>query len=279
MESFLKIDLDDAEILTDSAFEQAEKLSCNISVCVVDCGGQLLCCKRGINAAIGTIDAAILKAKSAIAFGNSTISFELKVGSGRVAYLGLPGMVTMGGGMPIKISASAMHAGAIGVSGASSTVDHEIAQYAIAALLQKVRLPAAQFNHDRHEFDISSVHHVAIICSNYEQSKNFYSKTLGFKIKSEEYRNSRNSWKLNLLVHGNVEIELFSFPEVPNRLTRPEAAGLRHLAFATKDVGRVHEYLTKNGIECEALRIDQLTGKQFFFFSDPDQLPLEVYER
>lgn len=123
------------------------------------------------------------------------------------------------------------------------------------------------------------IHHIAIICSNYEISKDFYVKKLGFEVLGEVYREERKSYKLDLAVNGVYQIELFSFPEPSARPSRPEAAGLRHLAFEVDDVAEVTKILNDKGIETEAIRIDEFTNKQFTFFTDPDGLPLEIYER
>ena len=125
----------------------------------------------------------------------------------------------------------------------------------------------------------SEIHHVAIICSNYERSKSFYTETLGFTVIEETYRAERGSYKLDLRVGRNAQIELFSFPTPPTRVSRPEACGLRHLAFQVDDVESVRNKLKEKGIEVEEIRVDEITSKRFFFFSDPDDLPLEVYER
>lgn len=124
---------------------------------------------------------------------------------------------------------------------------------------------------------ISGVHHVAIICSNYEISKKFYVDILGFEIIHETFRSERNSYKLDLKV-GNTQIELFSFPNPPQRFSKPEACGLRHLAFAVENIEECVSYLESHHIEVENIRIDEITGKKFTFFQDPDNLPLEIYE-
>lgn len=123
------------------------------------------------------------------------------------------------------------------------------------------------------------VHHIAIICSNYEVSKNFYVEKLGFMVLGEVYREERKSWKLDLAVNDVYQIELFSFPEPGARPSRPEAAGLRHLAFEVDDVENVMNELNLKGIETEPIRIDEFTGKKFTFFTDPDGLPLELYQK
>ncbi|MFT5834210.1 MAG: glyoxylase I family protein [Cognaticolwellia sp.] len=123
------------------------------------------------------------------------------------------------------------------------------------------------------------VHHIAIICSNYEQSKSFYTNILGLEIIREVYRKERDSYKLDLALNGVYIIELFSFPNSPKRVSRPEANGLRHLAFEVTDIKDVIEKLNKKGIPCEPIRTDEYTGKQFTFFSDPDDLPIELYEK
>lgn len=122
-------------------------------------------------------------------------------------------------------------------------------------------------------------HHVAIICSDYEKSKHFYVDLLGFEIIQETFRESRNSYKLDLRVGENDAIELFSFPDPPARPSRPESCGLRHLAFAVSDLDATVADLKLHGIEVEPIRLDELTGKRFTFFQDPDQLPLEIYEQ
>ncbi len=125
---------------------------------------------------------------------------------------------------------------------------------------------------------ILGFHHIAIIASDYLRSKQFYSELLGAKILAETYRAEWQSYKLDLAFADGSQIELFSFPNPPPRPTTPEACGLRHLAFKVADVQSAVEYLTQQGITCEPIRIDSLTGKQFTFFKDPDGLPLEFYQ-
>ena len=122
------------------------------------------------------------------------------------------------------------------------------------------------------------VHHIAIICSDYDRSKHFYVNVLGFPIIREVYRAARQSYKLDLQVGNHTQLELFSFPQPPQRLQFPEACGLRHLAFAVPDLDEAIADLTAKGIEIEPVRIDELTDKRFTFFKDPDNLPLELYE-
>lgn len=121
------------------------------------------------------------------------------------------------------------------------------------------------------------LHHVALIASNYVRSKTFYTQVLGCTVIAEEYRAGRDSWKLDLTVPGGGQLELFSFPAPPPRTSRPEACGLRHLAISVQSVDAARDYLLAQGVDCEAIRLDEATGKRFFFFSDPDGLPLEVY--
>lgn len=123
------------------------------------------------------------------------------------------------------------------------------------------------------------IHHVAVICSDYQKSKEFYVEKLGFEIENEVFREERNSYKLDLKVAGVYQIELFSFPNPPERVNSPEARGLRHLAFEVDDVEKTAAELNEKGIETEPVRIDEITGKKFAFFKDPDNLPLEVYEK
>jgi glyoxylase I family protein len=125
---------------------------------------------------------------------------------------------------------------------------------------------------------LKNIHHIAIICSNYEVSKKFYTEILGLKIIAEHYRAERQSYKLDLKLCDQYVIELFSFPNPPARLSRPEAAGLRHLAFAVSDLEKSIQHLNKNGISTEPIRVDEFTHKRFTFFTDPDGLPLELYE-
>ena len=124
----------------------------------------------------------------------------------------------------------------------------------------------------------SSVHHIAVICSDYERSKHFYTETLGFAIRNETFRAERRSYKLDLDVGCGVAMELFSFPNPPGRLTRPEACGLRHLAFGTAAFDDVLRELGRRGVPLEPVRVDEQTGKRFTFCADPDGLPIEVYE-
>ncbi len=124
----------------------------------------------------------------------------------------------------------------------------------------------------------SDIHHIAIIGSDYQRSKHFYAGVLGFEIINETYREERNSYKLDLKVNDHTQLELFSFPDPPSRLSNPESCGLRHLAFAVDDIQKVRDYLLGQNIEIEETRIDLTTGKEFFFFKDPDNLPLEIYK-
>jgi glyoxylase I family protein len=125
---------------------------------------------------------------------------------------------------------------------------------------------------------LKSIHHVAIICSDYQKSKHFYTVILGLEIIAENYRQNRASYKLDLKLPCGGQIELFSFPSPPIRPNFPEALGLRHLAFSVESVTEVSEYLRSQNIAVEAIRVDEYTGKKFVFFNDPDGLPLELYE-
>ncbi|MET3130200.1 glyoxylase I family protein [Oxalobacteraceae bacterium GrIS 1.11] len=125
---------------------------------------------------------------------------------------------------------------------------------------------------------LSSIHHAAIICSDYAVSKRFYTELLGLRIVAEHYRAARNSYKLDLALADGAQIELFSFPEAPARPSYPEACGLRHLAFAVRDVALCKAQLEAKGIAVEAVRTDEYTGRRFVFFADPDGLPLELYD-
>ena len=125
---------------------------------------------------------------------------------------------------------------------------------------------------------LKGIHHIAIICSDYEQSKKFYTEVLGFTIAAEHYRAERKSYKLDLNLADQYMIELFSFPDPPKRTSRPEGCGLRHLAFEVSDIEIAVKELQAKGVHTEAIRVDEFTGKRFTFFSDPDDLPLELYE-
>ena len=126
---------------------------------------------------------------------------------------------------------------------------------------------------------IQAVHHIAIIAGDYQRSKKFYTELLGLEPIREVYRKERNSWKLDLALNGKYIIELFSFPDSPARPSRPEAMGLRHLAFAVTNLEQAISSLQRKGVEVEPIRTDEYTGKRFSFFQDPDGLPLELYEQ
>ena len=123
------------------------------------------------------------------------------------------------------------------------------------------------------------IHHIAIICSNYPRSKHFYVDLLGLEIVREVYREDRKSFKLDLQVGDQYQIELFSFPDPPARVSYPEACGLRHIAFEVDSVRDMAQRLSARGVEVEPIRIDEATDKSFTFFRDPDGLPIEIYER
>lgn len=124
---------------------------------------------------------------------------------------------------------------------------------------------------------IAGIHHVAIIASDYARSKHFYTEILGLAVIAEAYREERDSWKLDLRVGSGVQIELFSFPSPPPRVSRPEACGLRHLAFRVGDLDAAVKHLNDHNVPVEPIRVDEYTGKRFTFFADPDDLPLELY--
>jgi glyoxylase I family protein len=125
---------------------------------------------------------------------------------------------------------------------------------------------------------LSGLHHLALITADYAASKRFYTEVLGLEIIAETYRAARDSYKLDLALNGQYLLELFSFPSPPPRPSYPEAAGLRHLAFAVPDLPAALQRLAAHGVRYEPVRVDELTGRRFTFFTDPDGLPLEFYE-
>ncbi|WP_413698951.1 VOC family protein [Psychromonas sp. KJ10-10] len=125
---------------------------------------------------------------------------------------------------------------------------------------------------------LKGIHHVAIICSDYEKSKHFYTNILNLEIIAENYRQQRDSYKLDLRLPDGSQIELFSFVDRPPRPSYPEALGLRHLAFSVDCVASMSDYLISQNIEVEEIRVDEYTNRKFTFFNDPDGLPLEIYE-
>jgi len=126
--------------------------------------------------------------------------------------------------------------------------------------------------------EIEKIHHIAIICSNYELSKHFYTEILPFTIQAEHYRAERQSYKLDLCLNEEYVLELFSFPSPPKRMSQPEACGGRHLALAVRDLEKSIAYLQSQKVACEAIRQDEYTGKRFTFLEDPDGFPIELYE-
>ncbi|TYW46300.1 VOC family protein [Vibrio cholerae] len=125
---------------------------------------------------------------------------------------------------------------------------------------------------------LKRIHHAAIICSDYPRSKAFYTEILGLRVVAENYRAARDSYKLDLALPDGSQIELFSFPNAPERPSFPEAQGLRHLAFVVDDVAEIKAQLEQKGVCVEPIRIDEYTGKAYTFFTDPDGLPLELYQ-
>jgi glyoxylase I family protein len=126
--------------------------------------------------------------------------------------------------------------------------------------------------------DLRAIHHIAIICADYETTKDFYTNVLGLSIVREHYREARQSWKLDLQLGDKYVIEIFSFVNPPKRISQPEACGLRHLAFEVRDIEKAIAELNIKNVSTEPVRVDEFTGKRFTFFSDPDGLPLELYE-
>ena len=133
-------------------------------------------------------------------------------------------------------------------------------------------------NGARHKMNLSKIHHIAIIVSDYEAAKDFYVNKLGFSVIRENYRPERKDWKLDLRVNEYTELEIFAEENPPKRVNRPEACGLRHLAFCVDSVEQTVRELRELGIECELIRVDDYTGKKMTFFHDPDGLPLELHE-
>ncbi len=126
---------------------------------------------------------------------------------------------------------------------------------------------------------IEGLHHVAIIASDYARSKRFYTEVLGLRVVAEHFRAERDSWKLDLALPDGTQVELFSFPSPPARVSRPEACGLRHLALRVADLEAAIAHLQTHGVTTEPVRVDEYTGRRFTFFADPDDLPLELYEQ
>lgn len=125
---------------------------------------------------------------------------------------------------------------------------------------------------------LHGIHHVALIASDYARSRDFYTRILGLEVVAEHYRAERRSWKLDLRLPDGGQLELFSFPAPPPRPSRPEACGLRHLAFRVAALDAAVAHLQAEGVACEPVRVDEYTGRRFTFFADPDDLPLELYE-
>ena len=125
---------------------------------------------------------------------------------------------------------------------------------------------------------LAGIHHVAVIASDYARSRDFYVRVLGLEVIAENFRAGRDSWKLDLRLPDGSQLELFSFPNPPPRPSRPEARGLRHLAFRVDALEAVIAHLQHEGVACEPIRVDEFTGRRFTFFADPDDLPLELYE-
>lgn len=129
----------------------------------------------------------------------------------------------------------------------------------------------------RKNMNLSMIHHIAIIGSDYHRSKDFYVNKLGFSVIRETHREERNDWKIDLAINETTELELFIMPNPPKRVSFPEACGLRHLAFYVESVEETVEKLAQRGIVCEPIRVDELTQKKMTFFFDPDGLPLEIH--
>lgn len=126
---------------------------------------------------------------------------------------------------------------------------------------------------------LNKIHHIAIICSDYQRSLDFYTRVIGCTVIAEHWREEQQSYLTKLALNNDYVIELFSYPDPPLRVTEPEAAGLRHLAFEVDDLPAQVEELNRMGVAHEEIRIDKTTGKRFVFFNDPDELPLEMYEK
>jgi glyoxylase I family protein len=160
---------------------------------------------------------------------------------------------------------------------AIARVDEMLGESFSRRLSEAIRATGSSGHASEHTM-LNRIHHAAIICSDYPTSKRFYTEVLGLKVIAEHFREARNSWKLDLGLPDGSQVELFSFPGAPPRPSYPEAQGLRHLAFVVDDVAASKAQLEAQGVAVEPVRVDEYTGRRFTFFSDPDGLPLELYE-
>jgi glyoxylase I family protein len=126
---------------------------------------------------------------------------------------------------------------------------------------------------------MNKIHHIAIICSKYDISKRFYIDVLSLEVIREVYREERKSYKLDLALNSEYIIELFSFPNPPKRPSRPESCGLRHLAFEVDNLDDIIAHCKSYNVIVEPIRVDEFTQKRFTFIADPDDLPIEFYEK
>ena len=126
--------------------------------------------------------------------------------------------------------------------------------------------------------NLNTIHHIAIICSDKDEALHFYHEILGFPIIRENYREGRKDWKIDLSINDTTELELFIIKDRPDRVSNPEAYGLRHLAFKVESVADTMSELENKGIPCEPIRRDAYTDKPMTFFRDPNGLPIEIHE-
>ncbi|MFH0385476.1 VOC family protein [Streptococcus sp. A18] len=124
-----------------------------------------------------------------------------------------------------------------------------------------------------------TVHHIAIIGSNYDKTREFYVDKLGFEQLDEHIRPEKNDILFNVK-KGNLVLEIFIKSDAPLRpkMPQPEHTGLRHLAFKVADVEACLAEFDRLDIPHEALRYDDFDGKKMAFFFDPNGLPLEIHE-
>jgi len=128
---------------------------------------------------------------------------------------------------------------------------------------------------------IKQIHHVAIVVEDIDSSLAFWHAALGLELNELRDVPVEKS-KIAFLPVAGGEIELVQPTSADSGIAKylaKRGQGMHHICLEVDDIEETFRELSSRGITPEAVRVDEITGKRFFFISDPDGLPLEFYEK
>jgi glyoxylase I family protein len=269
-----------ADRLVNTVIRNAMKANQKVSVSVVDSGGRTIVLKRMPGAPYGTVESALLKASTAVAYGKATILGEEKAERNHLTFPRTLDHVVLGGGVPVCIGESTAPQLGLGVCGATSKFDHDLA---ISSLEYEIKNLVAHSNdfvpeESASRLDLAGLHHIALLCSEYRRSKLFYVDILGFRVMDESYHEVQESWKAELVGAGGLRLSLLALSRSAARPKVITTPGLGYFALSSKDLASTYTNLLSAGVTCSQIQADAETKKKYFFCNDPDRIPIEFFE-